>query len=253
MSGKLRETGCTALAGLVAGYIAALAGVLFKNEAEGLGVPYAKHTLPLGVFLVFVFILRWFLLSVTGGRDRVEPPQVARHEAGLTVVAPRSPVPEVTREVEKADVIKSGDLRPADSPATPASPEDREAFRIGQLCAVIGATQEGRALDRILQEILAKAERVRACRDTQSPGTAHDDGAYRRTIDTMLREIIADFRTFEQKDPLYEFMYEVGGYYVVGLLAEFGMNNIAYGLYRNMKDDYVKSKIRNQYPDVFSR
>jgi len=253
MSGTLRVTGCTALAGLIAGYIAALAGLLFKTEAEALDVPFVNYTLPLGVFLVFVFILRWLLLSVIGGREATEPPVFARRETEPIIAANPLPLPEVVLDAEQSGDVKPAEIRPADGPATPASPEDREAFRIGQLCAVIGATQEGRALDQMLQAILAKAERVRDLRDAQPPGTARESEEYRRMVDTMLREIIADFRAFEQKDPLYEFMYEVGGYYVVGLLAEFGMNNIAYGLYRNMKDDYVKAKIRNQYPDIFSR
>ncbi len=251
MSGTLRVTGATALAGLIAGYVAALAGVVFENEARV--VPYGNYALPLGLFVVFVFVLRWLLLAVLGGRDPAPQTSIVRREVALVVPADASLMAEVKHEAEKSDGLKSDDVRPGDGPATPASPEDREAFRIGQLCAVIGATQEGRALDQKLQEILAKAGEVRALRDAQPRDAARESDNYRRTVDAMLRDIIADFRTFEQNDPLYAFMYEVGGYYVVELLAEFGMNNIAFGLFRNMKDDYIKSKIRNQHPDIFAR
>lgn len=239
----LLRTGSAAFAGLIAGYAAALAGAVFEKEAGA--IPYGEYALPAGVFLVLVFILHRLFRLFAGVRTGGAPPPASASADPLTDAS--AGVPPVVQP--GPNISETEDA----APETPVSPDDREARRVAQLYAVIQATQEGRTLDAHLQQILAKLNEVRDYRAAHARAGMPESEDYRRTIDALLREIMADFRSFENKDPLNEFLYDMGGFHIVGLLAEFGMNNIAYGLYRNMKDDHLKSRIRQRHPDIFSR
>jgi len=239
----LFRTASAAVAGLIAGYAAAVAGAVFEREAGA--IPYGEYALPAGIFLFLVFILHGFFGLVAGTRLRATPPPTSASADPLT--DPAAGVPPATRLKSNIAEIENA------APEAPGSSDDREARRVAQLYAVIQATQEGRTLDAHLQQILAKLNAVQEYRAAHARAGKPETEDYRRTIDALLREIMADFRSFENKDPLNEFLYDMGGFHIVGLLAEFGMNNIAYGLYRNMKDDHLKSRIRQRHPDIFSR
>jgi hypothetical protein len=240
MEAFLRRTVSAALAGLIAGYAAALAGAIFEKETAA--IPYGAYALATGVFLVLAFVLHHLFLFLVGVRG--EAPQDKLQAAPPVSLAEAAPTAETRGSVAEPEDAE---------PDGPVSPDDREARRVEQLYAFILATREGRDRAGHLQELLAKTDRLQAYCAAHAGADARKSDEYRRTIDALLREIVADFRTFEKQDPIDEFLYDMGGFHVSGLLAEFGMNNIAYGFYRNMKDNHLKSEIRKRCPDIFAR